>query len=143
MRTFLSQPSQEGRDACPCLQQSWKWTFGAFPRGSYSSKFLLPGLMVVGEQLANVSSVCPSGAVMFSCSSVDTYHGCCWETFYMFAYCGLVGNPHLASKIQICAPLPTSTKLQALRKRRKWKLRLPEASYAQLPTCDANFRIRK
>ena len=21
------------------------------------------------------------------------YHGCCWETFYIFAYCGLVGNP--------------------------------------------------
>ena len=23
---------------------------------------------------------------------------CCWETFYMFAYCGLVGNPHLTAK---------------------------------------------
>ena len=22
-------------------------------------------------------------------------HGCCWETRYIFAHCGLVGNPHL------------------------------------------------
>ena len=26
-------------------------------------------------------------------------HGCRWETFYIFAYCSLVGNPHLAAKI--------------------------------------------
>ena len=25
-------------------------------------------------------------------------HGCCWKTFY-FAYCGLVGNPHLTAEI--------------------------------------------
>ena len=25
-------------------------------------------------------------------------HGCCWETFYIFAYCGLVGNPHLTAR---------------------------------------------
>ena len=25
-------------------------------------------------------------------------HGCCWETFYIFAYCGSVGNPHLTAK---------------------------------------------
>ena len=24
---------------------------------------------------------------------------CCWETFYIFAYCGLVGNPHFTAKI--------------------------------------------
>ena len=39
-----------------------------------------------------------------------TKHGCCWETWYIFAYCGLVGNPHLAAKIYLFAPLPTSTK---------------------------------
>ena len=38
------------------------------------------------------------------------FHGCCWETFYIFAYCGLVGDPHLTTKIDIVAPLPTSTK---------------------------------
>ena len=27
------------------------------------------------------------------------HHGCCWETFYIFAYCGLVGNPNLTAKI--------------------------------------------
>ena len=26
-------------------------------------------------------------------------HGCCWETFYIFAYFGLVGNPHLTAII--------------------------------------------
>ena len=47
-----------------------------------------------------------------SCSPtfVTPLHGCCWETFFIFAYCGLVGNPHLTAKIQIFAPLPTSTK---------------------------------
>ena len=24
-------------------------------------------------------------------------HGCCWETFYIFAYSGLVGNPQLTA----------------------------------------------
>ena len=33
------------------------------------------------------------------------YHGCCWETFYIFAFCGLVGNPHLTAKqIQFLLP---------------------------------------
>ena len=27
------------------------------------------------------------------------YHGCCWDTFYILAYCGLVGNPHLTANI--------------------------------------------
>ena len=40
-------------------------------------------------------------------------HGCRWETFYILAYCGLVGNPHLTANIQIAAPLPTSTKTVA------------------------------
>ena len=32
-------------------------------------------------------------------------HGCCWETFYIFAYCGLVGNPHLAAIFSnFCSP---------------------------------------
>ena len=29
----------------------------------------------------------------------STNHGCRWEAFYIFAYCGLVGNPHLTAKI--------------------------------------------
>ena len=29
-------------------------------------------------------------------------HGCAWETFYIFAYCELVGNPHLA--VFFCSP---------------------------------------
>ena len=37
---------------------------------------------------------------------------------YIFAYCGLVANPHLAAKIQVVAPLPTSTKYRA----RAWNL---------------------
>ena len=37
-------------------------------------------------------------------------HGGRWETFFVFAYCGLVGNPHLTAKILDLAPLPTSTK---------------------------------
>ena len=32
------------------------------------------------------------------------------KRFTAFAYCGLVGNPHLTAKIQIVAPLPTSTR---------------------------------
>ena len=43
--------------------------------------------------------------------SAPFFHGWCWETFYMFACCGLVGNPHLTAKIYIFAPLPTSTKV--------------------------------
>ena len=32
------------------------------------------------------------------------YHGCC-DTFYIFAYCGLVGNPHsTAKKLSFCSP---------------------------------------
>ena len=47
---------------------------------------------------------------MFPLVVKGAQHGCCWETFYIFACSGLVGNPHLAAKISICAPLPTSTK---------------------------------
>ena len=39
------------------------------------------------------------------------FHGCCWETFYIFAYCGLVRNPHLTAKFSIFAPLQTPTKV--------------------------------
>ena len=38
------------------------------------------------------------------------FRGCRWETFYIFAYWGLVGTPHLPAKIQVFAPLPTSMK---------------------------------
>ena len=41
---------------------------------------------------------------------IRRHHGCCWETFCIFAYCGLVGNPHLTAKNHFFAPLPTSTK---------------------------------
>ena len=33
----------------------------------------------------------------------------------MIAYCGLVGHPHLAAKIEFVAPLPTSTKINGCR----------------------------
>ena len=36
--------------------------------------------------------------------SENPCHGCCWETFYIFAYCGLVGNPHLTAKIFFLLP---------------------------------------
>ena len=39
-----------------------------------------------------------------------TRHGCCWETVYNVASCGLVGHPHLTAKIYFVALLPTSTK---------------------------------
>ena len=42
-------------------------------------------------------------------------HGCCWPTFYMLAYCGLVGNPNLA--VFVFSPLPTSTKIHTVLKR--------------------------
>ena len=32
-------------------------------------------------------------------SRAEPTHGCCWEAFYILAYCGLVGNPHLTAKI--------------------------------------------
>ena len=32
-----------------------------------------------------------------------------WLTVYIFAYCGLVGNPHLTAKMSFVAPLPKST----------------------------------
>ena len=31
-------------------------------------------------------------------------HGCCWETFYIVAYCGLVRNAHLTAKMYFVAP---------------------------------------
>ena len=43
---------------------------------------------------------------------IPTQHGCRWETFYIFAYCGLVGNPHFTANILMFAPFPTSTKTQ-------------------------------
>ena len=30
--------------------------------------------------------------------AMSSLHGCCWETFYISAYCGLVGTPHLTAK---------------------------------------------
>ena len=31
---------------------------------------------------------------------VSSQHGCCWETFHVFAYCGLVVEiPHLTAKM--------------------------------------------
>ena len=33
----------------------------------------------------------------------SSLHGC-WETCYFFAYCGLVGNPHLTARISILLP---------------------------------------
>ena len=39
-------------------------------------------------------------------------HGCCWETCYIFAYCGLVVEIALiAANNCMFAPLPTSTEL--------------------------------
>ena len=38
-------------------------------------------------------------------------HGCCWETFYICAFGGLVGNLHVTAKTYFFAPLPTSTKI--------------------------------
>ena len=35
--------------------------------------------------------------VIWDCVSLE--HGCRWETFYICAYCGLVGNPHLTAKM--------------------------------------------
>ena len=32
--------------------------------------------------------------------------GCCWETFYIVAYSGLVGTPHLTAKIESTFLLP-------------------------------------
>ena len=39
-------------------------------------------------------------------------HGCCWETFYISAYCGLVGNSHLTAILFFLLPFqrqPSST----------------------------------
>ena len=38
------------------------------------------------------------------------FHGCPWERFYMFAYCGLVVEIQPLANILIIAPLSTSTK---------------------------------
>ena len=43
--------------------------------------------------------------------SLHSFHGCCWETLCIFAYCGLVGNAHSTAKDCFFASLPTSTKL--------------------------------
>ena len=39
-------------------------------------------------------------------------HGCCWETFYMFAYCGLVGSPHLTAEAYFCFPFQCQPRLR-------------------------------
>ena len=44
--------------------------------------------------MSNISPV----AVLCFPAPVRHNHGCCWETFYIFAYCVLVGNPNLTAK---------------------------------------------
>ena len=51
----------------------------------------------------------------------------------MFAYCGLVGNPHLTAKVSFVVPLPTSTK--------NWFGVKSIASLREIPTGRA-FQIR-
>ena len=38
------------------------------------------------------------GSNMFGFDFIQSRPGC-WQTFYIFAYCGLVGNPHSADTI--------------------------------------------
>ena len=47
----------------------------------------------------HIAGVLPSVLIL---DGSPHYHDCGWETFYIFAYCGLVGNPHLTTKIYIC-----------------------------------------
>ena len=42
---------------------------------------------------------------------LSPFHGCCWEAFYIFAYCGLVGNPRVTAIYLFITPLLLSTKL--------------------------------
>ena len=58
-----------------------------------------PALHLRCRLLFNTCSSKPEGTRWAQC------HGCCWETFYIFAYCGLVGNPHLTAKNYFfCSP---------------------------------------
>ena len=52
-------------------------------------------------------------STLFRARSRPTIHGCCWETFYIFAYCGNF------------APLPTSTKNALFETSVAWDLREP------------------
>ena len=40
-------------------------------------------------------------------------HGCCRETFYIFACCVLMGNPHLTAKIVFCSPSNVNQEMYA------------------------------
>ena len=75
-------------------------------RSVSSTRLPRPGIRLSGcVGIGQAPPLCLGG-------SQPSFHGCCWETFYnIFAYCGLVGNPHLTAKVNIVAPLPTSTKL--------------------------------
>ena len=42
-------------------------------------------------------------------------HGCCWDTFCIFAYCGLVGNPHLL-KFKLLLPFQRQPSLGVSKK---------------------------
>ena len=45
----------------------------------------------------------PTGTLVSGNMDQNLQHGCRWETFYIFAYCGLVGNPYLL-KFKVLLP---------------------------------------
>ena len=64
----------------------------------------------IWRETCNMGTVLSQVAQVERRHSFQCMHGCCWETFYIFAYCGLVGNPHPTANILTFPPLPTSTK---------------------------------
>ena len=88
----------------PCIKKRWVILLGCWG-------FFLPsnGFSVLNHPKLNIwqgSRKQPRKGLEFP------FHGCCWETFYIFAYCGLVVEIqiHLAAQIRkLFAPLPTST----------------------------------
>ena len=90
-------------------------------------------------QLPGQVCICYSWALCFNTCTTQLFeepvpfdasaaHGCCWETFYILAYCGLVvGIQPLHCCFFVFAPLPTSTKCKlcpspAPAPRRKFRL---------------------
>ena len=61
------------------------------------------------EQTSDLLRASSEALWVSCCFQWDHEDGCHWETFDIFAYGGLVGNPILTAEICF-APLPTSTK---------------------------------
>ena len=80
-KPYLSEDAQTGH-----IMARLSWPF---------SRDLLILIPLLVQRLGPAEKLLP-----FNQENKLTSHGCCWDIFHMFAYCGLVGNPNLTAQRQ-------------------------------------------